>query len=140
MSSLARFAPLTARIPAVRTTTRAFTAAGSRFISSTPKNEKGPVEATKETLKKADRAISDNLVKGIDKGEQAKDKVKQTVGSSTEEAKYKAEGLKEEMKGEASEKAGETKGKAKETLGEVKGKAKEVFGEAKGKAKEMGNM
>ncbi|KAH1337794.1 hypothetical protein KXV68_005511 [Aspergillus fumigatus] len=140
MSSLARFAPLTARIPAVRTTTRAFTAAGSRFISSTPKNEKGPVEATKETLKKADRAISDNLVNGIDKGEQAKDKVKQTVGSSTEEAKYKAEGMKEEMKGEASEKAGETKGKAKETLGEVKGKAKEVFGEAKGKAKEMGNM
>ncbi|PKX92177.1 LEA domain protein [Aspergillus novofumigatus IBT 16806] len=121
MSSLARFASLTARVAAVRTTTPAFTAAGSRFISSTPKNEKGPVEATKETLKKADRVISDNLVKGIDKGVQGG-------------------GMKEDLKGEASEKAGETKGKAEETLGEVKGKAKEVYGEAKGKAKEMGNV
>lgn len=68
MSSLARFAPLAARVAAVRTATPAFTAAGTRFISSTPKNEKGPVEATKDTLKKADRVISDNLVKGINKG------------------------------------------------------------------------
>jgi hypothetical protein len=68
MSSLTRIAPLTARVAAVRTTTPAFTAAGSRLISSTSKLEKGPVDAAKDTLKKADRTISDNLVNAIDKG------------------------------------------------------------------------
>lgn len=39
-----------------------------RSVSSTARNEKGPVDATKDTLKKADRVVSDAAVKGIDKG------------------------------------------------------------------------
>jgi hypothetical protein len=42
------------------------------FFSSTARREdKGPVEATKETLKKADRLVSDAAVKGIETGGKA---------------------------------------------------------------------
>lgn len=37
-----------------------------RSISSTVRLEKGPVDATKDTLKAADRVVSDVAVKGID--------------------------------------------------------------------------
>ncbi|EAW09726.1 LEA domain protein [Aspergillus clavatus NRRL 1] len=138
MSALARFAPLTARAAAVRTVPAV--TVGARFLSSTPKCEKGPVETTKDTLKKADRIVSDYAVKGINKGEEATNKLKETVGSSTAEAEGKAKGTVEELKGDAAEVAGKSKGKAEEALGSAKGTAKEVYGEAKGKAKEMGNM
>lgn len=39
-----------------------------RSISSTARLQKGPVETAKDTLKKADRTVSDAAVKGIDKG------------------------------------------------------------------------
>lgn len=39
-----------------------------RSISSTVRLEKGPVDATKDTLKAADRVVSDAAVKGIDLG------------------------------------------------------------------------
>lgn len=37
-------------------------------ISSTVKKETGPVDATKRTLKKADRVVSDAALKGINQG------------------------------------------------------------------------
>jgi hypothetical protein len=70
MSFLTRFAT-TARIAAPLSTARAtpsVAAAGQRFVSSTAKREKGPVDATKSTLKKADRVVSDAAVKGIETG------------------------------------------------------------------------
>jgi hypothetical protein len=63
--SAARFAPL------LRTRVAIQTAPGFqaiRSISATAPCNKGPVDATKETLKKADRTVSDAAVKGIDKG------------------------------------------------------------------------
>ncbi|KAJ6105750.1 hypothetical protein N7512_009267 [Penicillium capsulatum] len=104
----------------------------TRCISSTARVDRSPVEATKDTLKKADRTVSDAAVKGINKGEQAKDKIKEAVGSTTHEAKDKAQHL----KGEAAGYASEGKGKAAEAAGEAKGKTKEAMGEAAGKAKE----
>ncbi|KAL3493658.1 hypothetical protein BJX62DRAFT_71357 [Aspergillus germanicus] len=126
MSFLTRFAT-TARIAAPLSTARAtpsVAVAGQRFVSSTAKREKGPVDATKSTLKKADRVVSDAAVKGIETGEAAASKVKQAVGSSS---------------GEAEQKAGELRGEAAELAGKGKGKAQEVAGEAKGKAKEFAN-
>jgi hypothetical protein len=41
---------------------------GIRSISSTASYQKGPIDATKDTLKKADRAVSDAAVGGINKG------------------------------------------------------------------------
>lgn len=39
-----------------------------RGISSTTAKDMRPMESTKDTLKKADRVVSDAAVKGIDKG------------------------------------------------------------------------
>ncbi|KKK12067.1 hypothetical protein P175DRAFT_0435431 [Aspergillus ochraceoroseus IBT 24754] len=93
-----------------------------RSISSTRKRETGPVDAAKSTLKKADRLVSDAAVKGIETGESAAHKVKETVGVAGSQAKEKSA----ELKGAAAEMAGKGKGKAQETLSEVKGKAKEA--------------
>ncbi|EGD90488.2 hypothetical protein H113_01951 [Trichophyton rubrum MR1459] len=38
------------------------------FFSTSPQHQKGPIEATKDTLKAADRLVSDAAVKGIEKG------------------------------------------------------------------------
>lgn len=40
----------------------------TRRISATTWRSKGPIEVTKETIKKTDRVISDAAVKGIEKG------------------------------------------------------------------------
>ncbi|GAD95257.1 LEA domain protein [Paecilomyces variotii No. 5] len=124
MSFITRVAPLSARVSA-NTTAPVLSVARSRFLSSTASNQKGPVETTKETLKKVDRTISDAAVKGLEKGEKVSSKAKETVGVSGSKAK-----------GEAAELTGEAKGKAQELTGEAKGKAEELAGEAKGKAKE----
>lgn len=69
MSSLTRFTPLTSRLAApVRTATPAFGVAVSRSLSSTTRKEKGAVDATKDTLKKVDRTVSDATLKGIETG------------------------------------------------------------------------
>ncbi|KAI9041261.1 uncharacterized protein KD926_007215 [Aspergillus affinis] len=131
-SSIMRITPMAARLAArssVRSTTTPSLAVGlNRSISSTARMEKGPVEATKDTLKKADSAISGAAVKGIEKGQEATEKLKQTTGT--------AQSKSQELKGEAQDAAGKGKGKAEETLGQAKGKAEETLGEAKGKAKE----
>jgi len=76
---------------------------------------KTATETVKDGLKKVDRTVSDQVVKGIDAGVEAKNKAAEVAGM----------------------KASEAKGAAAETAGEAKGKAAEVKGEAKGKAEEM---
>ncbi|KAJ5167960.1 uncharacterized protein N7482_003554 [Penicillium canariense] len=102
-----------------------------RSISSTARYEKGPVDATKDTLKKADRIVSDVAVKGIDKGKQASEKIKDTMGTSSEEAKAKAQSKAQSVKGEAEEYMGKGKGEAEEVAGKAKGKLHEMEGKAK---------
>ena len=63
--SAARFAPLLRSRVAVQTAP-GFQA--GRSISVTAPCRKGPVDATKDTLKKADRTVSDAAVKGINTG------------------------------------------------------------------------
>ncbi|KAJ5103672.1 hypothetical protein N7532_004201 [Penicillium argentinense] len=105
---------------------------GIRSISSTASYQKGPIDATKDTLKKADRVVSDAAVGGINKGEQAKEKIKNAMGATSQDAQAKAQ----ELKGDAAQYAGEGKGKAEHAAGKAKGKAEEAMGEAAGKAKE----
>ncbi|EPS29836.1 hypothetical protein POX_b03141 [Penicillium oxalicum] len=116
-------------VPAVRArmTTMAPTSITMRSISSTVRLEKGPVDAAKDTLKQADRVVSDAAIKGIDLGKEASQKVKETVGTSSAEAEAKAK----EVKGEAEEKMGQAKGSAEELAGKAKGKAAELEGQAK---------
>ncbi|CAI7602044.1 hypothetical protein PCG10_005167 [Penicillium crustosum] len=128
--SASRFAPL------LRTRVAVQTAPGFqaiRSISATAPCNKGPVDATKETLKKADRTVSDVAVKGINTGEKAANKIKDAVGSGAKQAREKGE----EVKGEASEYAGKAKGEAAQYAGKVKGEAAEYAGKGKGKAEEV---
>ncbi|CAG8908740.1 unnamed protein product [Penicillium egyptiacum] len=113
----ARFVPLLRTRVAVQTVP-GFQAI--RPISATAPCNKGPVDATKDTLKKADRAVSDIAVKGINTGEKAAHKVKDAVGAGAKQAKERGG----EVKGEASEYAGKGKGKAEEVMNEAKEKAK----------------
>ncbi|KAJ5749090.1 uncharacterized protein N7511_010786 [Penicillium nucicola] len=108
-----------------------------RSISATASYNKGAIDATKDTLKKADRTVSDAAVKGIDQGEKAAENLRNAVGAGAQQAKTKGE----DAKGDAAQVAGQAKGKAEEALGQGKGKAQEAMGEAKGKTKEaMGTV
>ncbi|KAJ5827053.1 hypothetical protein N7447_003816 [Penicillium robsamsonii] len=127
--SAARFAPLL-RTRVATQTAPSFQAI--RSISATAPCHKGPIDATKETLKKADRTVADAAVKGINTGEKAAEKIKDVVGSGAKQAKAKSG----EVKGEAAEYAGKGKGKAEEVLGEAKGEASEYAGKGKGKVEE----
>ncbi|PYI10135.1 hypothetical protein BO78DRAFT_383582 [Aspergillus sclerotiicarbonarius CBS 121057] len=124
MSFLARIAPAarTASLSLRPTTTPALSVGATRSISASARREKGPVDATKDTLKKADRKVSDAAVKGIEVGETAAEKLKDTVGKTSTDAKAKSK----ELSGDASEVAGKSKGKAEEALGSAKGKAKQA--------------
>lgn len=76
MSPLTHFTPLTARActaaslrhPSALRGVPLAVALGSRGISSTREKEMDPVQTTKDTLKKVDRAASDVAIKGIDRG------------------------------------------------------------------------
>lgn len=77
MSSFTRLTPLTAqarsatviRASAHQTAPAMSRSPGwARTISSTPEKDMGPVQATKDTLKKADRTVSDAALKGINQG------------------------------------------------------------------------
>ncbi|KAJ5950760.1 uncharacterized protein N7479_009173 [Penicillium vulpinum] len=120
--SAARFAPLL-RTRVATQTTPSFQAI--RCISATAPCNKGPIDLTKETLKKVDRTVADAAVKGINTGEKVTHKVKDVVGSVKEKGG--------EVKGEAAEYTGKSKGKAAEALGEAKG----AVGQAKGKGEEL---
>lgn len=127
-----------------------------RSISSTPIYQKSPVDAAKDTLKKADEVASNAAIKGINQGgmfkpwetcssrfsremltkifnpEKAAHKIQETVGSTSEAAKSETDSL----KSEAEKKAGKAKGEAEHVAGKVKGKGEEAVGEMKGKAEE----
>ncbi|EED19444.1 LEA domain protein [Talaromyces stipitatus ATCC 10500] len=108
MSFLTRVAPT--RFAVTSTSFQAY-----RSFSTTLATQRGPVEATKDVLKKADRTVSDAAVKGIETGETLTHKAQETLGVKSKEAE----------------------GKAKEVAGEAKGKAHELEGKAKGKAEEL---
>lgn len=65
-----------------------------------------------------------------DRTERARDRFRNTVSITNEEAKAKAE----HMKGEAAEYAGQGKGKADQSIGYAKGKTQTALGEPKGRA------
>lgn len=109
---------------------------GTRAFSSSPWHSKGPIDATKETLKKVDRTVSNAAVKGIEKGgtfqyqdplnqdeklikvglEQATEAIKQTVGSKSDRAAREAE----EVAGQARQKTGDMASQAKQKAEEMK--------------------
>lgn len=104
--------------PALRAAVRSSALRQSpRLFSTTLVQQKSPVDAAKEGLKKVDRAVSDAAVAGIDKGVEIKDKAASVAGVETNKAE-----------GKAAEVAGEAKGKAHELSGQAKGKAEEVKG------------
>ncbi|KAJ4405104.1 hypothetical protein N0V91_005466 [Didymella pomorum] len=90
----------------------------ARLFSTTPVARKSPVETIKDAAKAVDRTISGAAVKGIEKGEQAAEAIKEATPNSTSEAK-----------GQANEALGQAKGKAAELQGEASKKAKEAEGE-----------
>ncbi|KAF1956519.1 hypothetical protein CC80DRAFT_471995 [Byssothecium circinans] len=94
----------------------------ARLFSTSPIARKSPVETVKNAAKKVDRTISNQVVKGIEKGEEAASVIKEKLPETKGEAK-----------GQANEAAGAAKGKAQELTGEAKGKAQELKGEAKSK-------
>ncbi|KAE8351723.1 hypothetical protein BDV28DRAFT_149708 [Aspergillus coremiiformis] len=138
MSFLTHIAPRGASFNVVlrSTVTPALAVGGARSISATAGKQKGPVEATKDTLKKTDEVLSGAAVKGIEKGEQVADAIKGLANKNAGELKEEASELAGQGKSKAEETLGWAKGKTKETLGSAKGKAKETLGEVKGKAKE----
>lgn len=102
--------------------------ARTRPFSTTAPYQKGPLQTGKDALKKVDRAVSDVAVKGLEKGgmffqpfflvtdivedickgrmliispEQARDKIKDTVGVKGQEAQSQAEQLAGQAKGQA---------------------------------------
>jgi len=98
---------------------------------------KTPLEAGKDALKTVDRAVSDVAIKGLDAGETATNKIKETVGAVAGQAEEASNMSKGEMKGKAQELAGEAKGKASELSGKTSGKASELGGKAQAKAGEL---
>jgi len=138
------------------TVSLAFTTQAPRTFATTAAIQRSAQEAVQDTLKRADRAISDKIVDGIDVGSTMTQKLKEGVeeikaGKATGQAERirdemarkasetasSAEGTASKAAGQASKITRETKGKAKEMAGEAKGKAKEMAGEAKGKAEEV---
>lgn len=67
LTTTARTAAPSARLT-TNTITPSLAVSGQRLVSSTTPRDSGPVDATKETLKKADRKVSDAAVKGIETG------------------------------------------------------------------------
>merc|ERR1712187_575897 len=118
MSFLTRVSPLTSKLASsvTRTTTPAFSVPAFRFVSSTSKKDKGVADATKDTLKKADRAASDAALRGIETGEHVKDSLKGTFASTKGEAEAKSG----ELKNQASKYAQGGKAKAGEAANEAK--------------------
>ncbi|KAK2749340.1 hypothetical protein FQN55_003666 [Onygenales sp. PD_40] len=118
MSFLTRVTPITrAAMPA---RAASITVVGpALFSTSASRPEKGPIEITKDTLKKADRVVSDAAVKGIEKGEKAGHKIKDTVGIKTKHAEEAAKSAAKKAENNATY-LGE---KAKEEAEEYSGKA-----------------
>ncbi|EFQ99616.1 hypothetical protein MGYG_02629 [Nannizzia gypsea CBS 118893] len=93
------------------------------LFSTSPYHQKGPIEATKDTLKAADRLVSDAAVKGIEKGEAATNKIKNTMGSTAKDAEREAQDAAKKTSRKVSDVADEAAKKAAETEQEFSGKA-----------------
>ncbi|KAK4694653.1 hypothetical protein P7C71_g2971, partial [Lecanoromycetidae sp. Uapishka_2] len=122
--------------------TRAFTRKAlpltrTRLFTTTPYVQKTATEQAKETVHKVNKAVSEPLVKGIEKGQEATQNLKSSTGLGAQKAEGSAAEMTGEAKGKAQGMAGEAKGKAQEMAGEAKGKASEVSGQAKGKTEEI---
>ncbi|KAL2039462.1 hypothetical protein N7G274_007734 [Stereocaulon virgatum] len=115
------------RLPLTRTTP-------ARFLSTTPVARKSTVE---DTVEKVNRKVSDVALDAIEKGQQASQTIKSTVGLNANKAEGSAKEMSGEAMGKAQEMTGSAKGKAQELAGEAKGKASEIGGAAKGKAEEV---
>ncbi|KAL8307001.1 hypothetical protein RB597_001260 [Gaeumannomyces tritici] len=114
------------RLVTVSRTAATATVPRSAF-STTTTFHKTATESARDVLKKADRAVSDKLVDGIDVAANVGTKVKEaTQDITTGEATGKAEQYRREASGKASELAGEAKGKASEMEGKAKGAAEQM--------------
>ncbi|PNS17243.1 hypothetical protein CAC42_6926 [Sphaceloma murrayae] len=113
------------------------TLARARPFSLSVRQQKSATETAKDTLKTVDRAISDNLVKGIDKTAEAAEAAKANLNSTTGSAQGKASEVAGQAKGKAQEMQGQAKSAMDGNSGSAKGKAEELKGEAKGKAEEI---
>ncbi|KAL2014197.1 hypothetical protein VTN00DRAFT_1722 [Thermoascus crustaceus] len=95
-------APSAARLSSAHSAVPALAVARTRPFSTTaPYHQRGPLQAGKDALKKVDRAVSDVAVKGLEKGEQARDKIRDTVGVKGEEAQSQAKQVAGQAKGQA---------------------------------------
>jgi len=111
------------------------TAAPRASFSTSVNLQKTIADATKDTLKTVDRAVSDKLVDGIDIGTNVASKVKQATENLTaDDAAGKAQQLKGEASGKTSELAGKAKGTAAEMAGKAEGSANEMMGKTEGTA------
>ncbi|PGH04036.1 hypothetical protein GX51_03706 [Blastomyces parvus] len=100
------------------------------FSTSARRADRGPIEVTRDTLKKADRVVSNAAVKGIETGEKATHKLKDTIGIKSRKAEEEAA----KTAKEAGDKASELKDEAKARAEYLKQKAKEEAEETTGKA------
>ncbi|MCJ1337135.1 hypothetical protein MMC09_002414 [Bachmanniomyces sp. S44760] len=124
---------LSRTLPTLRCSTAVSTTVPRAAFSTSIQSRKSAIDAAKDTLKDVDRKISDAAVKGIEKGEQAAESTKHTIGMETSEARSEAKSKASELSGKAQGTAREAKGKAHEVAGQAKGKAEELKGEAEKK-------
>lgn len=101
-------------------------ASRTRTFTTSIAARKSATETVKDGLKTVDRAVSDKIVDGIDAGENAATKAKQTAGDVLGQASSEASKLEGEAAGKASELKGQAKGAAHEAAGKAQGTAEKV--------------
>ncbi|WEW55149.1 hypothetical protein PRK78_000577 [Emydomyces testavorans] len=126
MSFVTRFSPITRLSLAPARSTVLAASRPALFSTTARRFDRGPIEVTKDTLKKADRVVADAAVKGIEKGEEATHKIKETFGHGAKRAEQ--EGMK------AAEKGKQTAQQAKEESIDLGEQAREEAEELTGKA------
>ncbi|KAL9128213.1 MAG: hypothetical protein Q9175_007571, partial [Cornicularia normoerica] len=97
-------------------------------FSTSPYAQKDSSSAVKDTIESVNKSVGDAAARGIEKGQQATENLKSTVGINAKHAEGSAKAMTGDAKGKASELAGEAKGKTQEVAGQAKGKAEEVKG------------
>ncbi|EEH19982.1 hypothetical protein PABG_02241 [Paracoccidioides brasiliensis Pb03] len=127
---ITRTAPVTRAIAIPFRTSSAAACRPALFSTSARRQEKGPIEATKETLRKADRLVSDAALKGIETGKMASHKIKDAIGIKSK----KVEGEAKKVARDVEDKAGSLKDEAEDKAAYLKEKAKEEAEEWTGKA------
>ncbi|KAL9624493.1 MAG: hypothetical protein Q9160_001157 [Pyrenula sp. 1 TL-2023] len=90
-----------------------------KAFSTTSFKPKSAPDTTKDTLRQADRKVSDAAVSGIDAGANAAQKAKEAVGVGAKKAEGNAAEATGKAKGTAAELSGKAKGKVEETKGKL---------------------